>query len=261
MPSKGTAALALCLLLACAAGAHAKARSAEDTDDFIRGVVGDDDEGLVDMDGEDFVDGGDGGLYAEEGMRMNADALEDEKRFFSEHDKDGDGFLTFEEYMGAIEAVNEGDDEAEEKYEPDVDAMKQDFADEDADKDKRLSLDEWLLATFHENPQGPDYDDEGLEELTEEEKAQHRQMAVEEFAKFDINGDKKLTYQELLDFVKAEEAEEARLHPEDPPVEGDLAESVKEMFEEMDLDKSSDITLPEFLEIQYDIRPEGTDPA
>lgn len=39
--------------------------------------------------------------------------------------------------------------------------MKQDFADEDVDRDGKLSLDEWMAATFHDSPQDPMYDDSG----------------------------------------------------------------------------------------------------
>jgi hypothetical protein len=38
---------------------------------------------------------------------------------------------------------------------------KQDFADEDSDRDGKISLDEWTEATFHEDPQTPMYDDSG----------------------------------------------------------------------------------------------------
>lgn len=38
---------------------------------------------------------------------------------------------------------------------------KQDFADEDSDRDGKLSLDEWMEATFHGDPQTPMYDDSG----------------------------------------------------------------------------------------------------
>jgi hypothetical protein len=69
----------------------------------------------------------------------------------------------------------------------DMEAIKQDFADEDIDKDKKLSLEEWLEGTFHDEPQSPMYGDD-LEELTEEEKQEQRMLIEQDFKKFDANG-------------------------------------------------------------------------
>jgi hypothetical protein len=69
----------------------------------------------------------------------------------------------------------------------DMEAMQQDFADEDTDKDKKLSLEEWLEGTFHDEPQRPMYEDE-LEELTEEEKKEQRMLIEKDFKRFDTNG-------------------------------------------------------------------------
>ncbi len=66
----------------------------------------------------------------------------------------------------------------------DLEAMRQDFSDEDADKDEKLSLEEWLAGTFHDEPQHPVYDDD----WTEEELKEHRDQAEKDFKKFDKNG-------------------------------------------------------------------------
>eukprot|EP00283_Hemiselmis_rufescens_P005531 CAMPEP_0173434692 /NCGR_PEP_ID=MMETSP1357-20121228/13182_1 /TAXON_ID=77926 /ORGANISM="Hemiselmis rufescens, Strain PCC563" /LENGTH=320 /DNA_ID=CAMNT_0014399575 /DNA_START=22 /DNA_END=984 /DNA_ORIENTATION=+ len=290
----GVAAL-VCLLMVIPTDGKSKATgsgSADladvDGDDLLEGVIGDKDaeaaldeamEDDGDDDGEDDLDGdGDDS----EGSESDSDddeedegadttkALRSEIEFFKEHDKDADGHLTLAEYKAAMNVVHQDaqEEEADKSGEagegaveskPEESMLESDFNEEDANKDGKLSLDEWLLATFHEEPQdeeeGSDADDEEEEEpMTAQEIADSRKEAEAEFAGIDTNKDKTITEPEMLAYVREQEKKENEADSTRIPLtETEILESVAELFGELDKDKDGKVLFPEFFEVQYDV--------
>uniref|UniRef100_A0A7S0THY7 EF-hand domain-containing protein n=2 Tax=Hemiselmis andersenii TaxID=464988 RepID=A0A7S0THY7_HEMAN len=287
----GLAAL-LCLLMVIPADSKDKAAGSGsgdladvDGEDLLEGVIGDkdaeaalddalgedDEDGEDDLDGDDSDDSESGSDSSDEDEEDGADtskALRSEIEFFKEHDKDGDGHLTLAEYKAAMNVVHSDAQEEEagenggvkEKDEtpPEDSMLESDFAEEDANKDGKLSLDEWLLATFHEEPQDEEEaneeDEEDEQPMTAAEIAESRKEAEAEFGNIDTNKDGHVTEPEMLAYVRDQEKKENAEDPERIPLtESEIVESVTELFGELDTDKDGKVFFPEFFEVQYDV--------
>jgi Ca2+-binding EF-hand superfamily protein len=162
---------------------------------------------------------------------------EDEERFFHSADHSKDGYLDKHEYIRAMMKEmdpHQGHDPDEYQGEEptptssiasgtgplSTEGMTEDekmhfeelghqFNEEDLDRDGKISLEEWMNIMFHDAPQEPEFE-EGMEnmhdymprpELTPEEKEEMLEDAKHEFNSTDINGDGKLTHDEMLKFV------------------------------------------------------------
>lgn len=189
-------------------------------------------------------------------------ALAAEIGFFKSQDKDGDGKIGFDEYVAAMEAVHE-DAVADAKYYYTRIPEKLNstehrvlFEDEDTDKDGAITLEEWLLATFHDEPQSPYYGDEDSgdedEPLTQEDLDEARKHMDDEFQRMDKDKSGFVGKQEMLDFITEEERV---AHEEDPSMERippeELKETADELFMEMDINKDGQVTVEEMFKSQF----------
>lgn len=217
---------------------------------------------------------------------------EDEERFFRDADHSKDGYLDEHEYIRAMMKEmdpHQGHDpdqyQDEEPMPPPSSAILSEtgpistegmtdeekmhfeelghqFKEEDIDKDGKISLEEWMNIMFHDEPQEPEFE-EGMEnmeagdymphhELTPEEKEEMLEDAKQEFNNTDINGDGKLTHEEMVQFVKGpgitapEDEEHEPISPEE------LEEMARELFRELDQDKNDEISFEEFFKAHYE---------
>jgi Ca2+-binding EF-hand superfamily protein len=249
-------------------------------DDLLEGVVGDDkllddggsdhrDDGSYGGDDDEDDNGSEGSYYDGDDENSHEHFLA-EIDFFKEHDLDKDERMSLDEYIKAMHVVSKGalEQDLEENELPgkpnvsgvtlDHAELEKDFKDEDKNGDGGISLEEWLTSTFHNRPQDPEYDDEDeLEPLSDEEIAELKANAEQEYGEMDTDKNGKVSLAEIEAYVRMMEAKESAEDPSLKPMsEEDISESVKDLYDELDLDKDGFVSLLEFMEQQYDIPPE-----
>jgi len=220
-----------------------------DAVDLLEGIVGEDE--LPDEEDHNEDDYG----HYDDGVDEDADEhfRKEEEAFFKNHDSNGDGNLSLEEYKQLLKSEMHGEDI------PDGDAPQDDeledmertqglFDDEDTNKDGLISLAEWM-SSFHTGAQDADYHDgeeveDDLEKLSEEEIAEIRREAEGEFKSSDIDGDGKLTLEEIVKLV----VDDVNADEEHDIDKNELMEMAKSIFEEMDRNNDTVVEFEEFLQ-------------
>merc|ERR1712127_556078 len=92
-------------------------------------------------------------------------------------------------------------------------------------------------------------------ELTPEEKEEMLEDAKHEFNNTDVNGDGKLTQDEMLKFVTGPGITDPDDEDHEPISPEELQEMARELFRELDRDKNDEVSFEEFFKAHYEEPP------